>query len=226
VRAALRLLIAGVVALGVVGSVLGQEGGAVFVVTYIEAAPSAMAQTQELLAAYSKSSRSDAGNVQFEALQRAGRQNHFALVEEWSNAAALERHAGSAETERFTSALTPLLYSPPDRRVHSGLVTGPRRESGTEALYVLTHIDVFPPSVAQVVESLQALARASRAEAGNLRFDALVTERKNHMTLIEAWQSTDAEAAHLGSVHNRSFRASLAAVQGALYDERLYRPIR
>ena len=225
-RSGLTLLIAAALALGLVGSSSGQEGGAVFVVTFIEAVPSAAAQTRDLLAAYAKSSRREAGNAELEALQRVGRQNHFALVEEWASAEALEQHAHSVDTGRFTADLRPLLYSPPDRRVHSGLVTGPRREAGVEAVYVLTHIDVFPQSVPQVIESLQALATASRAEAGNRRFDALVTERKNHMTVIEVWQTAAAQDAHLGAAHNRSFRENLAAVQGALYDERLYRPVR
>jgi quinol monooxygenase YgiN len=70
---------------------------------------------------------------------------------------------------------------------------------------------------------LRVLAEASRSEPANLRFDVLVTERRNHMTIVELWRDADAQAAHLGEPHNRRFRTDLLPARGALYDERLYR---
>lgn len=198
-------------------------GSAATVVTYLEALPSATPQAIALLTAYAEASRRAAGNLEFRALRRIGRPNHFAILEAWTDAAALDRHARAAEAERFAASLAPLLYSPPDRRVHSDLLTGPHREIGPRAIYVLTHVDVIPPNVDPVVDSLRKLADASRAEAGNGRFDVLVTERRNHMTVIEVWENADAQAAHSGEPHNRAFRADLAPALGALYDERLYR---
>lgn len=220
-----RLLAATLIAIGLASAASGQEDANVYVVTYLEAVPTASAQVEELLKTYVSSARRTGGNLEFTALQRIGRRNHFAVLETWADAAALERYSRSADAERFRTSSMPLLYSPPDRRVHTGLVVEPQRDAGPDAVYVLTHIDVFPPAVAQVVEYLRTMAQASRAEAANARFDALVTDRKNHMTVVEVWQSADAQEAHVGRTHNIDFRTNLSAVQGALYDERLYRAI-
>lgn len=195
----------------------------IYVVTYIEVVPPQTASALELLGAYAKQGHDAKGNLQFRALQRIGRPNHFALLEAWTNAAALEAHSRSEDAERFRTSLAPLLYSPPDRREQRGLVVGMSRDPGPGAVYVLTHVDVGPPSVEQVVEYLRTLAAASRAEPDNLRFDVLVTDRKNHMTVVEAWRSAAAQEAHSGEPHNRTFRADIASALGALYDERLYR---
>jgi quinol monooxygenase YgiN len=74
---------------------------------------------------------------------------------------------------------------------------------------------------------LKQLAEASRKEAGNLRFDVLQQDgRLNHLPLIEAWRDLPAQNAHAAAEHNRAFRAKLVTLQGALYDERLYRSLR
>jgi quinol monooxygenase YgiN len=219
-----RFLVAIALAAGLASVSSAQEDATVYVVTYIEAVPSATAEVIGMLTAYADASRRAAGNREFEALQRIGRENQFAILEAWTDAAALEQHARSGAAEQLETDLTPLLYAPPDRRIERGLVTGPHAGvAGPEAVYVLTHVDVIPPSLAPIVDELRALAEASRSEPANLRFDVLVTERPNHMTILEAWQSADAQAAHLSEPHNRRFRAELLPVQGALYDERLYR---
>jgi quinol monooxygenase YgiN len=219
-----RLLIAIALTTGLASASSAQENATLYVVTYIEAVPSAAAEVAEILTAYAEASRSAAGNLEFEALQRIGRPNHFAMIEAWTDAAALERHGQSASAERFDADLTSLLYSPPDRRLERSLVKAPQAgDAGPDAVYVLTHVDVIPPSLEPVVEDLRVLAEASRSEPANLRFDVLVTERRNHMTIVELWRDADAQAAHLGESHNRRFRTDLLPAQGALYDERLYR---
>lgn len=218
-----RLLIAVVLAAGLSGA-SAQEDDTAYVVTYIEAVPEAAADVAGILRAYADASRRAAGNREAVALQRVGRPNHFAMIEAWTDSAALERHARSASARRLDADLAPLLYSPPDRRVERGLVTGPTGgDAGPQALYVLTHVDVIPPRLAGIVEALRDLAAASRTETGNLRFDVLVTQRSNHMTIVEVWRNADAQDAHQGGPHNRQFRAGLLPAQGALYDERLYR---
>lgn len=216
------VILAGALAGGAYGA-LARADDAVTVVTYIEAVPSAAAHVRDLLTAHAKESRRAKGNLEYQPLQRVERENHFAVLESWRDASAMEAYARSAVAERFGKALAPLLYSPPDRRTHHALAAGPHRAGGRGAIYVLTHIDVVPTSLPQVVENLRALASASRSEAANLRFDVLVTERPNHMTVVEEWADAAAQQAHLAQPHNRAFRMQLAPDQGALYDERLYR---
>jgi quinol monooxygenase YgiN len=46
--------------------------------------------------------------------------------------------------------------------------------------------------------------------------------RLNHVTVVAVWRDRAAFDAHGGAAHTRRFRAQLAPVSGALYDERLY----
>jgi quinol monooxygenase YgiN len=75
------------------------------------------------------------------------------------------------------------------------------------------------------VEYLRTLAAASRRERGNVRLDVLVSERKNHMTVVEVWRSAAALESHLSEPHTQAFRTSMAPLHGALYDERVYRAL-
>jgi quinol monooxygenase YgiN len=59
-----------------------------------------------------------------------------------------------------------------------------------------------------------------------MRFDVLQQKaRPNHFTLVAVWESADAFAGHEASAETRRFREALGPMLGALYDERLYRPI-
>ena len=80
-----------------------------------------------------------------------------------------------------------------------------------------------PNNTDLAVELLGTLAAESRRDNGNGRFDVLVqSNRRNHMTVVEAWEDAAAQEAHYGANHTRLFRASLFPLSGALYDERLY----
>ncbi len=127
--------------------------------------------------------------------------------------------------------MQPLFASPFDTRTNYGLdVTGPAigAEPGADnAVYVLTHVDVFPAGKDQTIELLKALGAASRQEAGHLRFEVWQQEgRLNHLPVFETWRDAQAQGAHAGAPHTREFRAKLVPLQGALYDERLYTAVR
>src|ERR1051326_4325704 len=68
---------------------------------------------------------------------------------------------------------------------------------------------------------------AALRHPGMQRFDAVVWEgRPNHFHLIEAWSDRKARNAHVLAEHTRQFRTKVTPFEGALYDERLYQPLR
>jgi quinol monooxygenase YgiN len=70
------------------------------------------------------------------------------------------------------------------------------------------------------------LADESRKEAGVVRFEVLQqTNRPNHFSVIEIWKDQDAYNRHITAAHTRNFREKLMPMSGALYDERLYKPL-
>jgi quinol monooxygenase YgiN len=203
--------------------------GPVYIVTYFEVGATAASQTVGILRQFAAATRKADGNAGFVALQEIARPGRFAMVGVWRDKPALDAHAAAVSGLR--DKLQPLFTSPLDIRTNSGLaVAGPAigAEPGAgNAVYVLTHVDVFPAGKDQTIELLKQLAEASRKEGGNLRFDVLQQEgRANHLPLVEAWHDAGAQRAHAMAEHTRAFRAKLVPLQGALYDERLYTAIR
>ena len=99
-------------------------------------------------------------------------------------------------------------------------------ESSGDAVYAVTHVDVTPNNVDPALELLQAMAAASLAEAGNERFEVLVqSNRRNHFSVVERWENAEEQLEHIDASHSRMFRENLYPLSGALYDERLYRPL-
>ncbi len=203
--------------------------GPIYIVTYFEVGAAAASTTVGQLRQFAAATRKADGNAGFVALQEIARPGRFAMVEVWHDKPALDAHAAAVSGLR--DKLQPLFASPLDIRTNSGLaVAGPAvgAEPGAgNAVYVLTHVDVFPAGKDQTIELLKQLAEASRKESGNLRFDVLQQDgRANHLPLVEAWRDAGAQRAHAIAEHPRAFRAKLVPLQGALYDERLYTLVR
>ncbi len=230
-----------------------------WIVTYIEVAADAVEETERLLAAQSEASSMEQGNLRFEAIQRVNRDNHFVVLEAWSSPEARANHAAAAHTVAYRNALQPLLYAPYDERQHLGLATTafdaiPAGEPDT--VYVITHADSIPPEQFPPCNRrpdpngpcsnglLIGLANDSRAHHGNMRFDVLTqSNRPNHMTVVEMWQSASTQLAHQVHQDKKNFRDALAGVvvgsgvnedpqftpdmlTGSLWDERLFKLIR
>ena len=120
------------------------------------------------------------------------------------------------------------MVSPFSVRSFGGLsVAAPNGRGGTDAVHVLTHVDVFPAGKDQAVVLVKELAEAGRKDEGNLLFDVLQQDgRPNHFTLVEAWRDRKALDASVMAVHTKDFRQKLTPLEGALYDERLYQAVR
>jgi quinol monooxygenase YgiN len=202
-------------------------GGPIYIVTYFEVGAASASTAVGLLRQFAAATRNAGGNSGFVALQESARPGRFAMVEVWHDKPALEAHAAAVGGLR--DKLQPLFACPLDIRTNSGLaVAGPAVGSEpANAVYVLTHVDVFPAGKDQTIDLLKQLAEASRKEGGNLRFDVLQQEgRANHLPLVEVWRDAAAQRAHAMAEHTRAFRAKLVPLQGALYDERLYTLVR
>ena len=195
-------------------------------VTYVEVAPSVTEQAANLLTSYAEASLGAPGNQFFQALKRIGRANHFVILETWDSANTQASHSDSDYAVQFRNALEPLLLSPPDSRPYSDLFSADGANIGPNGTFVVTHVDVMPPNTDTAVELLNNLVSPSRDEQGNRRFDVWsLAGHTNHMTMVEAWESADALERHASASHTREFRDSMSPLNGALYDERLYRAL-
>jgi quinol monooxygenase YgiN len=201
--------------------------GPAYCVTYFEVAPAASRKTGGLLRQFAAASRKKNGNVEFLALREITRPGRFALVEAWQDKAALDAHGTAMQA--LADKLQPAFASPFDARQFWSLSVVPPGAGAdmSRAIYVLTHVDVFPAGKDQVAALIRQQADDSRKDAGALRFDAVIQDaRPNHFHLIEAWANHGVREAHALADHSRQFRAKLVPFEGALYDERLYEAIR
>ncbi len=196
-----------------------------YIVTYLEVMPTATAGAMKLVRQFRDATRTEAGNLRVEALQRIGQPRQFVLLEAWKDQAAADAHTKSAPTAQFRDKIKAIQNAPTDERVHFPLSVGPVQAKGSgAAIAVVTHVDVIPPQRENGTAITKQLADDGRKDDGNLRFEAVTqVNRQNHFTVIELWRDSRAANAHSMAAHTRAFREKLGPASGALYDERFYR---
>jgi quinol monooxygenase YgiN len=212
-------------ALAATGSANAAEtGGAVYIVGYFEAAAPDAAKVAAEVKQLAAASRKEAGNLAYDAFQEVGRPSRFAIFAGWRDAAARDAHrTGTADTA-FRDKAQSMLVGPPEIRVQHGFaIAPPNAQGGGDAVYAVTHVDVFPAGKDQAAALVTALAEANRKLPGNLLFDVLqVDGHPNHFTLVQGWESRKAFDDSLMAASTRDFRQKITPLEGALYDERLY----
>jgi quinol monooxygenase YgiN len=203
------------------------QNNAVYLATYVEVMPDAVAPGIALLKQYRDASSKEDGNLRAEALAEIERPNRLVVVEAWRDKAALEAHGHSAATLKFRDQLKPIADAPYDERINNALyVTQGKKVSQSGAIYVLTHVDVIPAGKDDCMAALKAMSVDTAADAGNISYEALQqANRGNHFTVIEAWATRKALDAHAMAAHTRAFREKISPVAGALYDERIYKAL-
>jgi quinol monooxygenase YgiN len=205
-----------------------ETGGQVYAVTYFEAAAPDTARVAAIVRQFGEASRKAPGNAGFETFQEIGRPSRFAIFEAWRDKAASDAYTAAAASTAFRHELEPLLVGPFEIRNFTGFsIAGPSERGGHGALYVVTHVDVFPAGKDEAASLVTALAEAGRKSPGNFWFDVLqVVGHPNHFTLLQGWRDRKAFAESLMTASVRTFREKLTPLEGALYDERLYQGLR
>lgn len=102
----------------------------------------------------------------------------------------------------------------------AGFAPAARAAEGGTA-YIVTYFETSPAAKGQASGLLRVLARASRKEAGNLRFEVLQRlGQPDQFAVLEAWKDGAAQAAHAGAEHTKQFRDQLKGFLRGAYDER------
>jgi quinol monooxygenase YgiN len=201
--------------------------GPIHVHRYIEVTVDAKSQVPALLAQLAEASRKEAGVLNFEILQRPDPASQFLTVEAWKDQKSLDAHMAAPHTKQFLDRIQPMLVAPIDDRFCFVLEANAPAPNRAATHYVVTHVDVNPPGKEATDALLKALAPASRKDEGNVRFDVFVQNsgRFNHYQVVEAWSTQKAGDAHDAAAHTKEFRTKLSPLNGALYDQRWYKPL-
>lgn len=200
------------------------QSDAVYLVTYVEVMPTAVADGAALLKRYRDASRKEDGNLRFDALAEIARPNRFVIVETWNNKAGLDAHNRSDATAQFQEKLKAIQDAPDDVRLNNALYRGQGADkSRAGAVYVVTHVDVIPPGKDACMTALKAMSVDTPKDAGNISYEVMQqANRSNHFAVVEEWTDMKAANAHAVAAHTRAFREKLIPIAGAIYDERFY----
>lgn len=202
------------------------SAAAVNTVAYVDILPASRAQAIDEFRKYRDASRAEAGFVAMDIYEQQRRGAYYAIVETWASAATLDAHAKAPHTTALVAALGRLGISGYDQRPYAPYSVATARAVNPQAVYIVTHVDVIPAPGTDPGGILKTLAIASRAEAGNVRFDVLQhRERANHFTLVETWENPAALEAHAAAAHTKAYRLAIQPLSGSPIDERLYRAV-
>jgi len=224
-----RVIIAAAAALLLATSADAQSAAPTYVVTYLDFRLASINAGATLIRAYVRASRADAGNVEVNGLEEIGRSNRFVIVETWRDPAAFAEHEKAAHTGEFRENLKIIQRSPYDQRITHGFAVDPNPAAARPgAIYVVTHVDVPGAQREETEKVLKQLFQSSHASPGHVRYDIYQQEdpRTNHFTMFVMWKDRPAFEAYADTTQWLQFREALAPLLGALFDERLYQPIR
>jgi quinol monooxygenase YgiN len=201
-----------------------------YTATYVEVGPLLAKVGAATLKAYRDPARKDKGAVHLDVFENIDRPNQFVVLGAWADQAAYDAHKASTHFKTLNEKLQSMLVAPTDTRQHTALAGSTAvapDKSARDAIVAITHVDVIPPQKDNGIAALKQLAEDSRQHAGNLQFHVWQqVDRPNHATVIEAWNSRGAFNIHQMRSETRDFRTKLAPMSGALYDERLYKPLK
>ena len=97
-------------------------------------------------------------------------------------------------------------------------------EASDAAVYVVSYIEVMPPSTGEVMALLRQYREASRKEAGNVWLEVLQQSgRPDHFALVEVWKDQQAFEAHGKAAHTAQCREKLQPLRVSPQDERLHK---
>jgi quinol monooxygenase YgiN len=227
VRLIFQLVLSLVIAAAACGQSARAQGSPIYLATYVDVMPNAVAAGAALLKQYRNASFKENGNLRFEVLQEIERPNRFAIVEAWRDKAALDAHGATASTSQFRDKLKAIGDAPYDERINNGLYAAQgKNKVQTGAIYVLTHVDVIPAGKEDCMAGLKAMSTDTANDPGNISYEVLQqANRPNHFTVVESWTDKKALDAHAMAPHTRAFREKLTPIAGALYDERYYKAL-
>ena len=98
-----------------------KKADTIYVVTHVDVIPSGKDAAMAALKSMSTEIASDAGNVSCDVLQQINRENHFTVVEAWTDRKTLDAHAAAAHTKQFREQLAPFIGALYDERVYTPL---------------------------------------------------------------------------------------------------------
>ncbi len=192
----------------------------------MEAAPTGQDDAADCLTEFGTLAQEAEGCAYAAALQSINRPGEFALTQAWEDRETLDEFWTSGPAKSLVHEMDGVLVAPMDIRRHATLHAAEPVLDDTDAIHVITHVDVVPVNEDAGRRHVEGHASKMTGVAGCLAAGGYAQIGKsNHMTLWEVWRDVDSRARHLSLAHVISFRADLLPLSGSPYDARLFRVI-
>jgi quinol monooxygenase YgiN len=106
--------------------------------------------------------------------------------------------------------------------VAAAIAPAARAQTGAEAVYAVTYLDVGTGAVPQGVDLLKRYRELSGREAGNLEFTVLQeTSRPNRFAIVEGWKDQAAFDAHVKAASSAQFQEALKPIRNSPADRHM-----
>jgi quinol monooxygenase YgiN len=93
--------------------------------------------------------------------------------------------------------------------------------SSDAAVYVVSYLEVMPPSAGEAAALLRQYREASHTDEGYVRLEVLQQSgRPDHFAIVELWKDQKTCEAHARAAHTRQFHEQLRPLRVSPYDER------
>lgn len=199
---------------------------AVYLFAYVEAAPNGQDDAADCLIEFGTLAQESEGCQYAATLQSMSRPGEFALAQAWEDMEALDGFWTSGPAKSLLHEMDGVLVAPMDIRRHFALHEAEPVLDNTDAIHVITHVDVVPVNEDAGRRQVEGHTSKMIGVAGCLVAGGYAQIGKsNHMTLWEVWGDAESRARHLSLAHVMSFRADLLPLSGSPYDARLFRVI-
>jgi quinol monooxygenase YgiN len=203
----------------------------VWSIMYIEVEPKAAQPAIKLLEDFTRIAAEELLVIQLDLLlQEVPFKNQFALIIEFQSQAAYTCFQAQPYVKALLNALTPILISPIDSRLHNQLPDTRfackslvSNTIAAEQLWILMPIDIDPQFAPMVVTVLQNFARSLARDQLVIQYEVLQEQAPsdNHFTLIVILRSQEDYIQYVAQPYVRAFRTTLAPLVGSPPDVRL-----
>ncbi len=197
--------------------------GAVYLFAYVETAPAGQDDAADCLIEFGTLAQEAEGCHYAAALQSISRPGEFALAQAWEDMETLDGFWTAGPAKSLLHEMDSVLVAPMDIRRHFALHEAEPVLDDTDAIHVITHVDVVPVNEDAGHRHVEGHAAKMTGETGCLAAGGYAQIGKsNHMTLWEVWRDAESRARHLSLAHVMSFRADILPLSGSPYDARLF----
>jgi quinol monooxygenase YgiN len=214
--------------LAVMGGTLAVKAGAapqegpIHVTGFFEVTPGSVNQAIGMLKQYRDAAKAEPGARSVQIYQEVGAPFRFVSYEVWQDMAAYQTHAKASSTSGVAERMKAVEFGPPDIRPHAVHFAAP--EKGGGAVTIISHLDVPPMGIPQLLEFMKPFSEAVSKQPGMMTYRILRQTQGagNHFRSFEMWASDKDWEEHNVAKYSQDYRNGMAPLLGTPYDQRKY----